>query len=244
VVVNSSPPNSGQYSRIVEIEAFQCGGSSCPVTNVALASAGATVSPSSQFSGSFPAGSAIDGEHDGNQWGAGGGWNDATADSFPDSLQVNFNGPKTITEIDVYTLKDDFNSGSLVNEGTTFSLYGLTSFNVQYWNGSAFVDVPGGAVTGNNRVKRKFVFTAVTTDKIRIVVNDAPANAGRYSRIVEIEAYACLPDATSWQPHANALELFAMGWLSSRDYSPANWLDVDREPRRVLQGVGSRYVHP
>jgi len=34
---------------------------------------------------------------------------------------------------------------------------------VQYWNGSVWVDVPGGNVTGNNLVWRRFIFDPIST---------------------------------------------------------------------------------
>ena len=55
-----------------------------------------------------------------------------------------------------------------------------------YWDGSAWVTVPGGSVTGNNKVWRKFTFTAVTTSKIRVLVNGA---LNSQSRITEVEAW-------------------------------------------------------
>jgi hypothetical protein len=195
VVVNDSADD--YYSRIVEVEAFSCTPvpvPPCP-NNVALATNGSTVVASSSASASFPASSVIDGERDGNNWGSGGGWNDATATVFPDDVQVNFNVTQTISEIDVYTLKDDFNSGSTVNDATTFSGYGITDFNVQYWTGAAWADVPGGAVTGNNLVKRRIRFSPISTDKIRVVVNDSVDHD--YSRVVEIEALSCLPPPTA-----------------------------------------------
>jgi sirohydrochlorin ferrochelatase len=191
VVVSNSADN--YYSRVVEIEALSCNPAPVPPcpSNVALASFGATAVASSTASASFPAGGVIDGEHDGNNWGSGGGWNDGTATVFPDNVQVNFAVSQTISEIDVYTLKDDFNSGSTVNDATTFSSYGITSFNVQYWTGSAWADVPGGAVTGNNLVKRRIRFSPISTDKIRVVVNDSIDQY--FSRVVEIEALSCAP---------------------------------------------------
>ncbi|HEV7473108.1 MAG TPA: hypothetical protein VGN90_03600, partial [Pyrinomonadaceae bacterium] len=156
--------------------------------NVALASNGASASASSQYGALFPASGVIDGEHHGNNWGSGGAWNDGTLGSFPDNVEVNFNASQSINEIDVYTLKDDYNSGSTVSEATTFSSYGITNFEVQYWNGSGWVVVPGGTVTGNNLVKRKFVFTAIATNRIRVVVN---GSADGYSRVVELEAFSC-----------------------------------------------------
>jgi hypothetical protein len=135
--------------------------------------------------------SAIDGEHNGDNWGSGGGWNDQTRAIYPDNLQVNLNVMQTIGEIDVYTLKNDFNSGSVVTDSTTFSTYGITNLNVHYWTGSVWTDVPGGAVSGNNLVTRKFIFADITTDKIRVVVNDSADHL--FSRVIEIEAFACNP---------------------------------------------------
>lgn len=50
-----------------------------------------------------PAG-AIKGDRKDVNWGNGGGWNDATAGSYPDWLQVDFDGTKDIHEIDLLTL--------------------------------------------------------------------------------------------------------------------------------------------
>jgi hypothetical protein len=119
-------------------------------------------------------------------WGAGGGWNDATAGTYPDWLQIDFNGTKTIGEINVFTLQDNFTSPSEPDLGMTFSLYGITQFDVQYWNGSGWVTLPGGNIAGNNNVWTQLTFPAVTTDKIRVQVNNSLAS---FSRIVEIEAY-------------------------------------------------------
>ncbi|HEV7684567.1 MAG TPA: hypothetical protein VGO68_20830 [Pyrinomonadaceae bacterium] len=205
VLVNASA--DGSYSRVVEVEAYSCNPAvvpppsptptptptpcASPSNNVARSTAGANAIATSTVNANFPAAGAIDGEHNGNNWGSSGGWNDGTRGVFPDNIQVNFSGPKTIREIDVYTLKNDFNSGSIVSDITTFTSYGITSFNVQYWDGAAWVDVPGGVVIGNNLVKRKFIFGDITTDKIRVVVNDSADHL--YSRIVEIEAFACSP---------------------------------------------------
>ena len=69
----------------------------------------------------------------------------------------------------------------------TFSQYGITDFDVQYWTGSAWAAVPGGSVRGNNKVWRKVTFPALSTSAIRVVVL---AGLGGYSRIVEVEAHA------------------------------------------------------
>ena len=49
--------------------------------------------------------------------------------------------------------------------------------------GRVWVTVPGGSVTGNNNVWRTFSFPAVTTDRIRVVVNGA---LGGYSVVTEV----------------------------------------------------------
>jgi YD repeat-containing protein len=87
--------------------------------------------------------------------------------------------------VDVYFLQDNYGTVE-PTEATTFTQFGVMAFDVQYWAGSQWATVPGGAVTGNNKVWRKFTFPAVTTDKIRVVVGAA---SDGWSRIVEVEAY-------------------------------------------------------
>ncbi|MDX1376801.1 MAG: hypothetical protein R3357_14645, partial [Burkholderiales bacterium] len=59
---------------------------------------------------------------------------------------------------------------------------------VQYWDGAAWVTVPGGSVSGNNKVWRRFSFPAVSTDRIRVLISAALDRPG-YSRVVELEAW-------------------------------------------------------
>jgi len=101
-------------------------------------------------------------------------------------VQVQFSGVQTIDEIDVFTLQD----GAPVEptESMTFVNYGITDFEVQYWDGSDWVTVPDGSVSGNNLVWRKFSFPPLSTDRIRVLIHAALGRPG-YSRVVEIEAY-------------------------------------------------------
>ncbi len=156
-------------------------------TNVALSFNGGIASASSYYSGNYAPDAAINGDRRGLNWSAGGYWNDATANSYPDWLQVDFNGSKTIDEIDVFTFQDNYSNPVEPTESTTFSIYGVTSFDVQYWSGSNWLTVPNGNIINNNKVWTKIVFPAVTTTKIRVVVNSALAG---YSRIVEVEAWS------------------------------------------------------
>ena len=174
VVVNNAQAN---YSRIVELQAWTFTGSVTPTPtpsstptptptpgvniNVALATNGGIATASSQQSGGAP-GIAIDGI---KNWATSGAWKDATANIYPDILQVDFNGGKTINEIDVFAVKDDYSNPVDPTEAETFNYYGITSFDVQYWNNSSWTTVPNGSVVGNNKVVTKLMFSTITTTK-------------------------------------------------------------------------------
>lgn len=150
--------------------------------NVAAAANGGTVTASSSYD---PYGLYASNAINGSRTYTGSYWNDLTAGGYPDWLQVNFNGTKTINEIDVYFLQDNYATAT-PTESMTFTQMGITAFDVQYWTGSAWATVTGGSVTGNNKVWRKFSFASVNTVAIRVVVNAA---SDVWSRIVEVEAY-------------------------------------------------------
>ncbi|HEV2799645.1 MAG TPA: Ig-like domain-containing protein [Pyrinomonadaceae bacterium] len=180
------------FSRVWELEAWGAATTADPPggvrVNVAAESNGASAVVSSQYNGSFPASAAINGDRhrlflpDGRH----NIWHSAGGAAKPDWLQVNFSGAKTITEINVVTMQDDYHNAVDPTEATTFSAYGLTHFQVQYWDGANWATVPGGSVTGNDRVWRRFTFPALTTDKIRVLVQ---ATADGFTRITEVEAY-------------------------------------------------------
>ena len=154
--------------------------------NVALAANGAVAAASSAHTCcGFSTTGAINGNNRG-PWSNGEGWNDATPDSVPDWIQIEFAGDKSIDEINVFSLHDNYTVENTPTETQTFTLYGLKSFVVQYWNGSTWVTVPGGSVSGNNKVWRKFTFTPITTRKIRVWINQVPDS---WSRVVEIQAF-------------------------------------------------------
>ncbi|HKP71648.1 MAG TPA: discoidin domain-containing protein, partial [Pyrinomonadaceae bacterium] len=175
-------------SRIVEVEAFGVAVPTPPPTrvNVAAATNGATASASSEYNPDFSAQGAINGDHLGLAWEQGGGWADATPNSYPDWLQVNFSGVKTINEVDLYTLQDNYSSPTEPTEATTANSLGVLDFEVQYWDGASWQIVPGAGVVGNDRVWRKFTFSEITTDRIRVFVTRSRPS---FSRIVELEAY-------------------------------------------------------
>jgi hypothetical protein len=151
---------------------------------VALSSNGASANASSSPSGYAPSG-AINGDRKGVNGGQDGYW--ASSDpGFPSWLEVTFSGTKSINEIDLFVVQDAYWAPSEPTETMTFSYYGLTSFDVQYWTGSAWATVQSGSVTGNNNVWRRFTFPPVTTSKIRVWIT---GSADGHSRITELEAW-------------------------------------------------------
>jgi hypothetical protein len=173
------------WSRITEVEAYFNPNDVPSTLNAASAAYGATVIASSFFNAGYAPDGVIDGDRNGASWGNAGGWNDSTVNQFPDWIQINFAGAKPISEIDVFTVQDNYAAPSGPSPTMTFSLYGITDFQVQFWDGFAWINVPNGSISGNNLVWRKINFPTLTTSSIRIVVTGA---LNGYSRITEVEA--------------------------------------------------------
>jgi len=159
--------------------------------NVALSANGGTAAASSTYSQPnwvYSPGGAIDGNRRGSSLGAGhwSAWHDTTPGVFDDTLEITFSGPKTIDEIDVFTLQDNYANPAEPTEALTFNTYGLSGFELQYWDGAAWVNVPGGSVSASNKVWRRITFPAVTTGRIRVLTK---TSVDGYSRIAEVEAW-------------------------------------------------------
>jgi hypothetical protein len=99
----------------------------------------------------------------------------------------------------VYFLPDDYASRTTdPTAALTGSLYLPISFNVKVYSPSGFAFsvsstsslIPGGAVTGNNKVYRRFTFPAIACDGIRIeILTSQDGNC----HVVEVEAYTATP---------------------------------------------------
>jgi subtilisin family serine protease len=189
VTVQARDATGQQASRNLAIQVLP----STTVINVAAQSNGGTASGSSRYSAAFPVAAVNNGDRTGAHWGAGGGWNDATQAQYPDWVQIDFAGRRTITEIDIVTLQDNYTTALDPTPSMTFTNYGVTAWDIAYWDGTGWVGLPAGSVTANNRVWRRLTFPAVTTERIRVLVKNALAG---YSRIVEIEAYGTVAAAT------------------------------------------------
>ncbi|HEY0725220.1 MAG TPA: hypothetical protein VGD41_14710, partial [Pyrinomonadaceae bacterium] len=150
-----------------------------PPTNVALQSQGGVASASSQHStGNYPVSAVNNGDRRAQNWGAGGGWNDNTqGDYSSDIIQVTFPSVTFVSQINVFTLRDNYQDNltppSLTETFNTCenSGQGITEFEVQYLSGGLWVTVPGGIVRENNKVWRQFSFAEVSTNAIRVQVH-------------------------------------------------------------------------
>ena len=155
--------------------------------NVASEDEGAKAKASSTVDWNFEPENAINGFRFVDGWfGSSDGWNDATPNVFPDWIEVDFNRVHRINWINVFTLQDDFKDGRERELNEKFSLYGITDFDVQYWNGRKWQTVPGGAIRNNRNIWRMISFPEIATDKIRVVVHNSIDGE---SRITEIEAF-------------------------------------------------------
>lgn len=155
--------------------------------NVALSSNGGQAQASSTLNGNYPVTATINGDVKGTGWASGsGGWNDATPNVFPDNLEIQFNGVKRINEIDLYTLQDNYRNPVTPTTAMTFTQYGVTAFQIKYWNGATNQWVMLVSVQNNNKVWRKISFTPIQTQKLSITFTGALTN---YSRVVEVEAW-------------------------------------------------------
>lgn len=147
--------------------------------NVALASAGATVTASSEVDPLAPsASSVIDGRTDPARWGlTGGGWQDGTAGVFPDWLEVALHGQRAISRIDVYTLN---------SQAFPADTYGIRDYLLEYWTADGWAAL--ASADNNEAGLITHTFSPVTTDRIRLTIM-ASNGEGDHSRVLEISAF-------------------------------------------------------
>jgi RHS repeat-associated protein len=176
-------------SMIAEIEAYST--DATPV-NVALAANGGTTFAYSRSNSQNLTSYLNDDNRKGE---ANKFWQDNSPNDYSnDWAQIEFSSEKSINEIHVFTSQNNWNAVEPNESMTTTD--GIKDFDVQYWNNTQWVTVPGGSITGNNKVWRKITFPALTTGKIRVVVKATNSSSGGYSRIAEIAAYSTTSNNT------------------------------------------------
>jgi hypothetical protein len=148
-------------------------------------------------------------------------------------LRIDFNGAKSIDEIDVGTVRDDYATQGDPAATQTFTAYGATSFEVEYLKGATWTTVPGGAITGNNQVWRKLSFSALTTSAIRVRINTAVDGV---ARLDEVEAWG----ATGAVPPAKNVALASNGGVATAQNFTADYSGLHFQPSYANDGV--RYM--
>ena len=116
---SNAASQSAPLSQVVNPGGGGGGGGGASI-NAALAANGGVASASSTSSGFYPVSAVNDGDRAGRNFGAGGVWKDATLQSFPDWVQIDFNGAKTIDHVTVYSVQDD-NINPVSSATTTFT---------------------------------------------------------------------------------------------------------------------------
>ena len=164
-----------------------------PLTNWALPANGASATASSEYTAggyNMIASKAINGDRTGaptspgvpttlNIWHSAGG----TPDHW---LEVDFGATRSVQQIDVIGCQDNTATPGEPTLATTFTLYGIEDFDVEYWNGSSWAVVTGGSVTGNDKIWKQFLFTPISTTKIRVLIH---GSVDGYGRLAELEAW-------------------------------------------------------
>jgi hypothetical protein len=142
----------------------------CTSSNFALATAGATASAQTTFSG-YSAAHVNDGDRSTVQdqsvsWAN--DWNPPSV-VLPQWFQIDFGATKTFSRIDIY--------------GSTG--YEIQDYDLQYWNGASWIDIL--QVRGNVDVHVVHQFAAVTGSKIQIIGRKGPNVQTIYTRLNEVE---------------------------------------------------------
>ena len=223
------------YARVTELEGRGTPAATVPsnLTNFAATAAGATMLASSVVTPDFAAAGAGDGELAGSRWAHGGGWNSGgnpTVDA-PEWLEARLAGAQSISEVDVYTVQDDFLGPVAPSDTLTFSRYGLTDFDIQTWTGMGWETIePGGHITGNRLVHTRVTFAPVATDRVRVLVRGALAG---YARVTELEARgtAAAPAVASNVAAAAAgatAQASSTVTVPGSDFGPGSAIDGDR----------------
>lgn len=141
--------------------------------HVDLASRLGTATASSTFAG-HPVSSVNDGVTSSDGWDQGQGWNDATLDTYPDTVTITFASSARVSTVDAYTLNS--------------SAYPVSNEGIVDADLEVLVDGTwrtGGIVRGNSAGRISATFPAVQASAVRITVL---ASRDHYSRLIELEA--------------------------------------------------------
>ncbi len=211
----SLPPKFSYLSPtdIVTVQVQSGGSNSLQTFNYGLSNLGTVATASSSHvSGNFPVSSVIEGNRRATLWGASpadsqNGWNSASNPTIgaPDWVELNFGQARKINEINIFSVATTATEPH-ANTLAETSSNTLQDFDVQYWNGSIWVDIAN--VTGNDRTWRQFKFSDITTQHIRVYITAA---LDGFARIAEIEAIGNLEPSIGIVTHKLRILQFQTG---------------------------------
>lgn len=149
--------------------------------------------------------------HTQGNWGPGdadggtGGWDSdqGPTGTEPAELIVDFGVERTFSHVKMFTLRNSTDYSDEPTTEETFSSWGNTSYELEYWNGYAWVNFI--SVTGNNKVVREHDFVAITASKVKFIgLGTADHTSSPHARLVELEIWSDDPD---WAVTAGPLEV-------------------------------------
>jgi hypothetical protein len=192
-----------------------------PSINAALASNGAVATATSTYTGYSPSGVINGVRHTQGDWSAAGsGWSGGAGSVFPQTVEIDLGQSRLIGELDLITLADALNYSTEPTLTDTFTLYGLSDYDLDYWNGSAWINL--AHVTGNNLVWRKFTFPPVTATKVRCVCLGSPSGS---STMVEFEAWTASVAPAAQQKYIEGGEFTITGEIFGPLGTPGRSVD-------------------
>ena len=144
--------------------------------NIALGTAGSSISASSEFSSDYPVASVIDGITSSDGWGAGQGWSDATAGVFPDVLTIDFGKMRYIEKVVIHTLD---------SAGMPAANFGIRDFTLTSFYRSTSREL--ASIAGNTEGVITSLFASTKAERLQISIDDS--NDGQHARIIEVEVY-------------------------------------------------------
>lgn len=106
-------------------------------------------------------------------------------DAVPQWIVIDFGQDRTINRVETFGQVDSLWNSSDPSLYDTFKDIGNEDFKIQYWNGSVWITI--AEVEGNDRIRNRFDFPAVTTRKIRVYITKVAGNNN--ARMVAVEAW-------------------------------------------------------
>lgn len=120
-----------------------------------------------------------DGDSNSDHWGGGGagGWNDDTANTFPDTVTATWTHAVPISQVRIFTLN---------STAYPASAWGVRDLDIRAHTSTGWQTVT--QIRGNTAGTIDAAFPSVSTDQLQIVILDS--NDHGYSRLIEVEAYS------------------------------------------------------